>query len=194
MIENVLERKQVAFRTRITVKTLISIGIVALAVILPQIAHLAFGAGAGIMLLPMYLPVLLGGCILGTGWGIGIGVASPLISYIITSAVSSPMPALARLPFMMAELALFAAVSGLFANKIEKNPMMAFPAVILAEVSGRAFFMLLVVIFANVTPFTPAMIFSQIKTGLVGLALQAVIVPLAVIGLKYLIDKDAKND
>lgn len=194
MIENVLERKQVAFRTRITVKTLISMGIVALAVILPQIAHLAFGAGAGIMLLPMYLPVLLGGCILGTGWGIGIGVASPLISYIITSAVSSPMPALARLPFMMAELALFAAVSGLFANKIEKNPMMAFPAVILAEVSGRAFFMLLVVIFANVTPFTPAMIFSQIKTGLVGLALQAVIVPLAVIGLKYLIDKDAKND
>ncbi len=194
MIENVLERKQVAFRTRITVKTLISMGIVALAVILPQIAHLAFGAGAGIMLLPMYLPVLLGGCILGTSWGIGIGVASPLVSYIITSAVSSPMPALARLPFMMAELALFAAVSGLFANKIEKNPMMAFPAVILAEVSGRAFFMLLVVIFANVTPFTPAMIFSQIKTGLVGLALQAVIVPLAVIGLKYLIDKDAKND
>ena len=194
MIENVLQKRHATFRTKIAVKTLISAGIVALAVILPQIAHLAFGAGAGIMLLPMYLPVLLGGCLLGTGWGMGIGMASPLVSFLITSAFSSPMPALARLPFMMAELAVFAAVSGLFANKIEKKPMMAFPAVLLAEVSGRASFLLFVALFGKATPFTPAMILSQIKTGLVGLALQAVIVPIAVIGLRYIIEKDEKND
>ena len=65
MIETALTKKQASLRTKITVKSLVSLSIVVLAVALPQLAHLAVGARAGIMLLPMYLPVLLGGCILG---------------------------------------------------------------------------------------------------------------------------------
>ena len=110
MIENVLERKHASLSVKITVKTLVAALVVALAVTLPQIAHIAFGQKAGVTLLPMYLPVLLGGCLMGAGWGIGIGLASPLVSFIITSAAGSAMPAAARLPFMMAELAVFAAV------------------------------------------------------------------------------------
>ena len=53
MIENVLERKQASLQIKITVKALIAMGIAALAVILPQIAHLAVGAQAGVLLLPM---------------------------------------------------------------------------------------------------------------------------------------------
>ena len=53
MIDNVLERKQLSLRMKITLKSLISAGMIALAVVLPQIAHLAVGAQAGVMLLPM---------------------------------------------------------------------------------------------------------------------------------------------
>ena len=193
MIENVLVRKNLSLKVKITVKSLISAGIVALAVILPQLVHLIAGQPGGVQWLPMYLPVLLGGCLLGWAWGLGVGIASPVVSFLITLAFGNPMPALARLPFMMAELAVFAAVSGLFSKKIAQNGWMAFPAVLLAQVSGRAVFMLLVLIFQSVTPFTPALIWSQIQTGLLGMILQAVIVPFIVMGLKLLLDRD-KND
>lgn len=62
---------------------------------------------------------------------------SPVVSFLITSAFGNPMPALARLPFMVAELAVFAAVSGMFSEKIVKNAWLAFPAVLLAQVAGR---------------------------------------------------------
>lgn len=194
MIDNVLERKQLSLRMKITLKSLISAGMIALAVVLPQIAHLAVGAQAGVMLLPMYLPVLLGSCILGARWGTAVGVLSPFVSYLITSVFGSPMPVAARLPFMMAELAMFALVSGMFSKMIEKHLWMAFPAVIAAEICGRAFFMLLVTVFAGITPFSTAMIWGQIKTGFVGLAIQAVLVPLIVIGLGYLLKKNNSDE
>ena len=194
MLESILARKGVSVRTRITVKSLVAVGVVALAVLLPQLVHLAAGASGGVRWLPMYLPVLLGGCLLGTWWGLGVGLVSPLASFAITSAMGSAMPAAARLPFMMAELAVFAAVSGLFSKKIAENGWMAFPAVLLAAVSGRAFFLLLAVIFQNVAPFTPAVIWSHIQTGLLGLVLQAVLVPFIAMGLRVLINRDKNND
>ena len=195
MIENVLVRKNVSVKVKITVKSLVSVGIIALAVILPQLLHLSLGQAGGIEWLPMYLPVLLGGCLLGWAWGLGVGIASPIVSFLITLAFGNPMPALQRLPFMMAELAVFAAVSGLFSKKISSNGWIAFPAVLLAQVSGRTVFMLLVLIFQSVTPFTPALIWSQIQTGLLGMVLQAVIVPFIVMGLKLLLDREKnKND
>ena len=193
MIETVLERKNLSFRTKLTVKSLISLGIVALAVVLPQIFHLAFGASSGVKFLPMYAPVILGGCLLGWKWGLALGLLSPLCSFAITSAFGSPMPAAARLPFMMAELAVFAVVSGLFSKKIMKNAWFAVPAVLLAGLAGRASFIALVAIFQNVAPFTVSLIWSQIKTGFLGLGLQIVILPLIVGGLKYLLNKDASE-
>lgn len=193
MIENVLVRKNVSLKIKITVKSLISVGIVALAVLLPQLVHLIAGQPGGVQWLPMYLPVLIGGCLLGWAWGLGLGIVSPIASYLITLAFGNPMPALARLPFMVVELAVFAAVSGLFSKKIAKNGWMAFPAVLLAQVAGRTVFMLLVLIFQSVAPFKPAVIWSQIQTGLLGMVLQAVIVPFIVMGLKLILDKN-KND
>ena len=194
MIETILVRKNLSLKMRITVKTLISIGIVALAVVLPQLVHLALGQSGGVQWLPMYLPVLLGGCLLGTWWGLGIGIASPLAGFLITSAFGSPMPAAARLPFMMAELAVFASVSGLFSKKVLQNAWMAFPAVLLAQVGGRASFLLLVAVFQNIAPFTVGAVWSQIQAGLLGMLLQAVVVPFLVMGLKFLLDRDKKND
>ncbi len=190
MLENVLSRKNASIKTKITVKTLLSVGLIALAVVLPQIVHLALGQPGGVQLLPMYLPVLIGGCLLGWRWAIAVGALSPVVSYLLTSMMGEAMPALPRLPFMIAELAVFALVSGLFSKKIYQNGLWAFPAVILAQLAGRAVFLGLVAIFQSVTPFTVEMIWSQILTGWVGLAIQAVIVPLLIIGLKAILVND----
>lgn len=193
MIENALRSRQVSFKLGITVKALISAGIVALAVLLPQLAHLALGEQAGMRFLPMYLPVLLGGCLLGWQWGLGIGLFSPLVSYLITSAAGAPMPALARMPFMMAELAVFAVVCGVFSDKIAKNGLMAFPAVLLAQLGGRSVFLLSAAAFSGVSPLNAAMVWSQIQTGFAGLLIQAVLAPVIIIGLKAFMDKSGSG-
>lgn len=193
MIENALRSRQVSFKLGITVKALISAGTVALAVLLPQLAHLALGEQAGMRFLPMYLPVLLGGCLLGWQWGLGIGLLSPLVSYLITSAAGAPMPALARMPFMMAELAVFAVICGVFSDKIAKNGLMAFPAVLLAQLGGRSVFLLSAAAFSGVSPLNAAMVWGQIQTGFAGLLIQAVLAPVIIIGLKAFVDKSGSG-
>lgn len=190
MLENVLTKNNAASKTKITCKTLVSIGLIALAVVLPQLVHLALGQPGGVQLLPMYLPVLIGGCLLGWRWAMFVGVLSPLASFALTSLMSNPMPVLARLPFMMAELAVFAVVSGLFSNKIYKNGLWAFPAVLAAQLAGRAAFLGLAFIFQSVAPFTAEMIWSQILAGWLGLAIQLIAVPLIVIGLRAILVKE----
>ena len=190
MLENVLTKNNAASKTKITCKTLVSIGLIALAVVLPQLVHLALGQPGGVQLLPMYLPVLIGGCLLGWRWAMFVGVLSPLASFALTSLMGNPMPVLARLPFMMAELAVFAVVSGLFSNKIYKNGLWAFPAVLAAQLAGRTAFLGLAFIFQSVAPFTAEMIWSQILAGWLGLAIQLMAVPLIVIGLRAILVKE----
>ena len=190
MIESVLAKHNAKLGTKITVKSLISVGVVALAVLLPQLVHLIAGASGGVQWLPMYLPVLLGGCLLGWKWGLGVGVLSPFVSFAITSLTGNAMPAASRLPYMMAELAVFAAVSGLFSKKIAENGWMAFPAVLLAQVSGRAVFLALAAIFQGVSALSAAAVWSQIQAGLLGMVLQAVLVPFIAMGLRALLLRD----
>ena len=190
MIESVLAKHNAKLGTKITVKSLISVGVIALAVLLPQLVHLVAGASGGVQWLPMYLPVLLGGCLLGWKWGLGVGVLSPLVSFAITSLTGNAMPAAFRLPYMMAELAVFAAVSGLFSKKIAENGWMAFPAVLLAQVSGRAVFLALAAVFQGVSALSAAAVWSQIQAGLLGMVLQAVLVPFIAMGLRALLLRD----
>ncbi len=99
MIETVLAKKEVSFNFAVTVKALVAAGVVLLAALLPQLVHLALGASGGAAWLPMYLPVLIGGCVLGWKWGLGVGILSPLFSFCITWAFGDPMPAAVRLPY-----------------------------------------------------------------------------------------------
>ena len=193
MLETALERKNIKFGVKITVKALISAGVIALAVILPQLVHLFSGAAGGAKWLPMYLPVLIGGCLLGWRWGLGVGVLSPVVSFLITSMTGNAMPAASRLPYLIAELAVFAVVSGVFSKKISENLWLAFPAVLLAQVSGRAVFLMVAAIFQSIAPLSAAAVWSQFQTGLLGLVLQAVLVPFIVMGLGVLLGRDAQK-
>ena len=96
----------------------------------------------------------------------------------------------ARLPYMVVELAGFAAVSGAFSKKIAENTWAAFPAVLLAQVAGRLAFLAVAAVFQSVSSLSAALVWSQIETGLVGLVLQAVVAPLLVIGVRALLRRE----
>ena len=193
MLESILVQKNISLKTKITIKSIIALGLVALSVALPQLVHLIAGAQGGMIWLPMYLPVLIGGCLLGARWGLIIGISSPLISFLITSMSGNAMPTLSRLPFMMFELAIFALISGLFSKKIAENKWLAFPAVLFAQLGGRIAFILSIAIFQNIISFDVATIWAQIQTGFIGLILQAAIVPLIIILLSNILNRKNKN-
>ena len=91
-------------------------------------------------------------------------------------------------------MAVFAVISGLFSKKINKNKWMAFPAIILAQLAGRVTFILMALIFQNVSGLSVEVVISQIRTGVSGLILQAVALPFIVIGLSIFLNKEKKND
>ena len=56
MIDGILAKRNASTKACITVKTLISLAVIAMAVAFPQIVHMATGAAGGVKWLPMYLP------------------------------------------------------------------------------------------------------------------------------------------
>lgn len=194
MIENVLTRKNAATKTKITVKALVSVAIVALAVALPQLVHFTLGAAAGAKWLPMYLPIILGGCLLGSRYGLMLGMISPVVSFLMTSIQGTAMPSLERLPFMMAELAVMGFICGLFSKKIDENSLIVFPAVITAQVISRAFFLALAAVLGSFSTLTVSAVLTQIQTGIVGMAAQALLVPTIILVLKKIMTKGNAHD
>jgi len=192
MLDAVLVKRNLNNKLKITVKSAVSACIVALAVILPQIVHIALGATGGAKFLPMYLPVLIGGCLLGFKWGLCVGVISPLVSFLLTLAFGNPMPAALRLPYLSAELAVYGAVSGLFADKIAKNAWMAFLAALTAAAVGRCAFLAIAAAFQTISPITAASALAQVQTGLIGLVLQAVIAPSAIMALSFVVKREKR--
>lgn len=186
MIDSILISRGVENKaSRNKVKFLIALFTVVLAVASPFIAHVAFGAASGVRWLPMYYPVLLAGLLLGPIFGLAVGVTSPLISFILTSIMGSPMPALVRLPFMMVELLVFGAVSGSFSSFVSKRSYLAFPVVLLSELLGRGVFLGLVALFNSLTPLTPSLIWSQILMGWPGLLFALIVVPSVVMVISH---------
>lgn len=194
LLNAVLERKNAKTGVRISVKSAVTVAVIALAVALPQIVHIVAGAQGGVQWLPMYAPVLLGGCLLGIRWGLGAGILAPIVSFALTAVVGDPMPAASRLPYMIVELAVFAAVSGAFSGLIVRNAWAAFPAVLLAQVAGRAVFLAIAAIFQGVSALDAATVWSQIQSGMTGMLLQAVVVPAIVIVLRAVLLGEKKTN
>ncbi len=189
MLNAVLAKQKLA--VRLSVKGAISVAMVILSVGLPQIAHIIGGASAGAAWMPMYLPALLAGCLLGWQWGLGVGIIAPIVSFGFTTlALGSAMPALERLPYMTLELAAFGAVTGLFAKKIEKNSLFAFPAVLLAQLAGRTVY----AVYNLIAGASFAHVWASVQTSLTGLYVQALLVPAIVIALAAILKREAKKE
>ncbi len=193
MLGYVLRARGASTKTKITIKSVVAVAVVALAVVLPQIVHMAAGAAGGMKWLPMYIPVILGGALLGPVWGLAVGIMSPVVSYLITTAMGSPMPALTRLPYMIVELAVFAAVTGLFSKAILKNKALAFPAVIAAAAAGRGVFLLTVLALESLMPLSISTALTQVESGIYGVVLQIVVLPFVIAGIAYLMSREGKK-
>jgi len=147
----------------------------ALAVLLPIGFH-AFGI-AGRIFLPMHIPVLLAGFLVGPGSGLIVGLLAPALSHMLTG-----MPPTYAVTLMSLELPLYGLVAGLAYNRHGIN---VYVSLIAAMIVGRLMFglgLFVLGIFIDL-PYDAATFFSTggaIATGLPGILLQVILVPLIV--------------
>lgn len=188
MLDAVLEKRGFAFG--ITVKGAVALLAIVLSVALPQIVHAAGGTQAAAVWMPMFAPTLLAGCILGWRWGLFVGMLSPLASFCFTAlALDAAMPSASRLPYYILELTVYGLVCGAFTEGIKNNRMLAFPAVLSAQLCGR----LVYLAYNLIAGRDFASLWSSVQTGLTGLYLQAAIVPLLVIALAWALARDGRR-
>jgi riboflavin transporter FmnP len=147
----------------------------ALAVLLPIAFH-AFGLG-GRVFLPMHIPVLLAGFLVGPASGLTVGLLSPLLSYLLTG-----MPPTYAVPLMSLELPMYGLVAGIAYRRLHLN---IYISLVLAMVVGRLMFgmgLFVLGMFIDL-PYTAAAFFSTggaIVSGLPGIAVQIVLIPIIV--------------
>jgi uncharacterized membrane protein len=151
----------------------------ALAIILPIGFH-AMGM-AGRIFLPMHIPALLAGLVVGPFCGIIVGLLAPGLSTILTG-----MPPVDRVVFMSIELAMYRLVGGVAYRMFRAN---LFVSLILAMIMGRLMFglgLFVLALFVDV-PYSAAAFFSiggAMVTGWPGVVIQLILVPLVVKALE----------
>ena len=165
-------------KKRFGIKTIVACFCVVLAVVLPMIFHVFFAKNSGVKFLPMYMPVMLSGLLLGPYFSAVVALLSPLASYFLTSVLSSPMPSLERLPFMMFELLLFALICSLFSKKISKSWYYSYLAILCSFIISRSLFLFLVFLCRSFSSLSPSVIYSQILQGWPGLLISIIVLPL----------------
>ncbi|MDR0734866.1 MAG: ECF transporter S component [Elusimicrobiota bacterium] len=145
---------------------LMQTGLLAAALVLPSFCHyLSLPVAA---LVPMHWPVLLAGLVYGWRSGLMLGLAAPLISFLI-----SGMPAGVMLPVMLCELSAYGFFAGICREKLRFN---FFPSVVCALVAGKVFYVLAMLAAAN----TFSLAFLQ--TGIFAFVAQIVFLPAAAAG------------
>ena len=147
----------------------------ALSVLLPIAFH-AFGLG-GRLFLPMHIPPLLAGFLVGPSSGVTVGLLAPLVSYLLTG-----MPPTYAVPLMSLELPMYGLVAGIAYRRLHLN---IYIALVLAMIVGRVMFGLGLFVLGMFIelPYTAATFFSTggaIVTGLPGIAVQIILIPLIV--------------
>ena len=161
-------------------KSIISAICIALCVVLPMAFHSVPNGGS--IFCPMHIPVLLCGLICGWQFGLLCGRAGTLLSSLITG-----MPAVAYLPNMMIELAVYGLISGLLMKSVHTGKIYAdlYISLIAAMLAGRiiaGFAMAL--IFAAGKYSLAAWTASYFVTALPGIIIQLLLIPSLVFALQ----------
>ena len=150
----------------------------ALCIVVPMAFHTI--PNAGVVFLPMHIPVLLCGLACGWPYGLICGLIGPLLSSVITG-----MPPAAMLPSMMVECATYGLVTGLMMRFVRTRSAVAdlYISLITAMVLGRV-----VAGFAKSLIFSPgtapfAWVTTSLVAGIPGIAIQLVLIPVLVFAL-----------
>ena len=137
----------------------------------------------GNMLLPMHLPVLLAGFVVGGPSAMAIGAIAPLLRSVLWG-----MPVLFPKAISMAfELAAYGLVSGIVYSKSKKDGKSVFIALITAMIAGRIVWGIVSMILFGVMGkgFTMARFMTEAVVNAVpGIAIQLVVIPVIVSALK----------
>lgn len=137
----------------------------------------------GKMLLPMHLPVLIAGFVLGAPWGLAIGLIVPVLRSLLFSM--PPMfPAAVAMSFELAGYGFFA---GLFYKLLPKKNICIYISLALAMVLGRAVWGAISWVLYGLknTAFTwQAFAAGAYFNAIPGIILQIVLIPVIIIGLK----------
>lgn len=163
---------------------------IALALLLPQVIHLIGGSDLGKYLLPMHIPVLLGGMLLGPVYGLVIGLISPLLSSFLTQ-----MPPVLILPFMVIELAAYGFIGGLLYKtfNLRKRKAGAVISLVLSMLFGRLSNMLALFIatdFLKISKLGTVYAVNATVSGVVGILIQLLLIP----ALLYVLEKTGKRE
>ncbi len=140
-----------------------------LGIALPRIFHILAGTSAGAVFLPMHIAVLIAALTFG-------GISSSIVagSSIVFSYLLTGMPSLARLPYMLIELVIYAVLLSVLKKKF--NPYISLIATIIL---GRVLYagVLFVAINWLGLPTYGISVIESIITGLPGILVQLICVP-----------------
>ena len=153
----------------------------AFGLILPVIFH--FFSAAGAIFLPMHIPVLLAGFCLGSRGGFLVGLLTPILSSLLTSMP----PLFPVMPIMAVELAVYGLTAGYF---YRNNRLKILTALFLAMLAGRSAAMLGAFILLNLLDIQLSPLYyltGAIITGLPGIVIQFLVIPILVMRLEKII-------
>ncbi|MCL2575664.1 MAG: ECF transporter S component [Defluviitaleaceae bacterium] len=137
----------------------------------------------GRMLLPMHIPVLLCGIMLGSRYGFLVGGLLPIARFLM---VQHPAFVLPGLP-MVFELAVYGALIGFLYHKLPKTIPNLFISLFAAMIAGRIIWALAMTIIAGVSdiPFSFEIFISDaFINATTGIILQIVLIPTLIIALR----------
>ncbi len=138
-------------------------------VALPRIFHMLAGSAAGTTFLPMHIAVLMAALIFGGLSASIVAGSSVVFSYLLTG-----MPALARLPYMLIELVIYAVLLSVLNKKFN-----SYISLIATIILGRILYagVLFVAVNGLGLPTYGISVIESIKAGLPGIVIQLACVP-----------------
>lgn len=185
MKEKVLENKNRLLEILQTTNAKYIVGTILLSgigVALPRIFHVLAGTSAGATFLPMHIAVLIAALTFGITSSTIVAGSSIVCSYLLTG-----MPSLARLPYMLIELVIYAILLSVCNKKFN-----SYISLIATIILGRVLYAGVLAVAINVLglPTYGISVIESIKVGLPGIILQLAFVPV----IAKVIKKGAKLD
>jgi len=175
----------------VNVRKIIYAGVlIALGLLLPQVFHV-FGQGAGMIFLPIHIPILLAGAILGKFYGAAVGLIVPILSFALTN-----MPPIPMLWFMIFELVGYGFAMGLLAKRCN-----IYIALVISMLFGRIVYGIAlgagVILFGMDALFmSRAGFVGSVVRGMPGMVIQLAIIPIIYLQLKnggFLFDEETRG-
>lgn len=151
----------------------------ALCIVVPMAFHAV--PNAGMIFLPMHIPVLICGMLCGWPFGLLCGLVGPLLSSLITG-----MPPAATLPGMMVECAVYGAASGALMSCIRTGKLLPdlYLSLVPAMLAGRVISGIVKALILAPGTTLAAWATASFVTALPGIVIQLVLIPVLLAALE----------